>query len=195
MLKISNISYAYDKPLLKDFSMEVTSKERVAITGPSGVGKSTLVKIISGHYFPQRGSIFLNEVNISGQPSRKIVLVDQEDDLFPWLKVDKQLSTFGADQVTTQELLKIVELEKYKHLYPQELSGGMKQRLSIARALSLKPEVIVFDESFNSLDSALRSRLITRIDHYAKSISATLIFVSHNFDQFDLTFNQKICLS
>ena len=180
MLEVKNLSYMLHKPLFENLSFHLNPDEKLAIVGPSGLGKTTLAKIICGHLSPFKGQVFLDGQNVTGQPNRQMILVDQEDDLYPWLNVYKQLHTFNADKTTVNEILKLVELDSYKRLFPRELSGGMKKRLSIARAFALNPKLIIFDESFSSLDHALIQRLMEKIVVFAKAQSIGLIFISHN---------------
>lgn len=182
MLEIKNLSYRIHKTLFENLNFSMNPLDKLAIVGPSGLGKTTLAKIICGHLIPHTGEILLNGHVTTGKPNPKMILVDQEDDLFPWLTVEKQLHFFNKDQKLIDETLHLVELDNDKKLYPRELSGGMKKRLSIARAFILNPSLIIFDESFSSLDKELAHRVLKKIELFIKDKNICLIFISHNPD-------------
>ncbi|MCJ8277677.1 MAG: ATP-binding cassette domain-containing protein [Bdellovibrionales bacterium] len=182
MFEARSLSHKYNETLFNDFNLALNSGERVTLIGPSGQGKSTLAKIFTGHIKPQKGDIFLNSTKVTGQPNKKMILVDQEDDLFPWLQVEKQLFEFCKDDNLVNQLLELIELEKDKNLYPSQLSGGMKKRLSLARGLCLRPQLIVFDETFSSLDPEMRERILKRMDQYLVNSPIVSVYISHNMD-------------
>ncbi|MCB0419802.1 MAG: ATP-binding cassette domain-containing protein, partial [Bdellovibrionales bacterium] len=154
MLEIEEISFIYSQQaerLFDKLSFKIESGESVGLKGASGSGKSSLCRILAGHLKPHKGSIRLNGKDITGNPSRSIILIPQEDDLYPWLK--------GVDQViiaqarrSHKEALKLLSLFKISqvaHLYPVQLSGGMKKRLALARAFAAQPAVMILDESLS----------------------------------------------
>lgn len=178
MLKMTNITFSFDKNIIFDkFSMELKKGEVVAIMGPSGCGKTTLLGLVSGLLKPQKGEI--------ENAFEKVAYVFQESRLFPWLTVKENLlavmneSNENALQTVT-ECLSLVELENAADKYPKELSGGMKSRVSLARALAFGGDIFLLDEPFAALDKDLRNVLAIRIKGYLRERNASAILVTHN---------------
>jgi NitT/TauT family transport system ATP-binding protein len=157
--------------VLEDINIKVMEGEFVSILGPSGAGKSTLLRIMAGLAMPSAGDIFYNGMPLkSAKP--KIGMVFQSFALFPWLSVVENaelgLKSYGLSDEEAREravkMLDIVGLDGFEDAYPRELSGGMRQRVGIARALALEPEVLFMDEPFSALDvltaDNLRSEVI-----------------------------------
>ena len=157
--------------------MELKKGEIVAIMGPSGCGKTTLLGLVSGLLKPQKGEI--------ENAFEKVAYVFQESRLFPWLTVKENLlavmneSDENALQTVT-ECLSLVELENAADKYPKELSGGMKSRVSLARALAFGGDIFLLDEPFAALDKDLRNVLAIRIKGYLRERNASAILVTHN---------------
>ena len=168
MIDLKNISHKYIESdfIIKDINLTIRDGEVVAILGPSGCGKSTLLKIISGLLKPTQGTVCINNEEIKG-PSNKQGLVFQDFSLFPWLTVQENITfSFKNIHKNSQEsfkylekLLKITGLESYKNIYPKDLSGGMQQRVALARTLASDPDVLLMDEPFGSLDTQTKSYL------------------------------------
>jgi NitT/TauT family transport system ATP-binding protein len=155
--------------------------------GPSGCGKSTLLNILAGLDNPTKGQVVLNGRPITGTgPDR--IMVFQENALFPWMKVIDNVE-FGLKIAKVEKLkrreiamqyLDMMQLKKFAEAYVYQLSGGMKQRVSIARALVLDPEVLLMDEPFAALDSQTRDLLLVELQLIWAKTNKTIIFVTHN---------------
>lgn len=173
--------------VLDDIDIELEKGSFVSIVGPSGCGKSTLLYMIAGLEKVDKGSIRIsgNEVTKPG-PDR--VVVFQEAGLFPWLTVLENVK-YGLllKRIPKQEaeakaidMLKMVHLSNYIHSYPHQLSGGMKQRVSIARALVMEPDILLMDEPFSALDEQTRMVLHKELMEIWKKTKVTIFFVTHN---------------
>lgn len=171
-LALNNICKSFgEKPVLSDFSMRAEEGERVCILGPSGGGKTTLLNIIAGLISPDSGEAKL--------PEGRISYVFQEYRLLPWLTAEENITAAsGCDRLLARELLAAMELGGEERNYPDSFSGGMKQRLNIARALAFDSAVILMDEPFKGLDPELRERIIEQVDEYCRS--RTVILVTHD---------------
>lgn len=181
---VDSITFAFpnSRALFSDFSLRISAGECVGLTGPSGRGKSTLAQIMAGHLKPQAGEILLAGRRITGQPGRDVFLVHQESDLFPWLTVQKQIAQAmqPVDLIRLKQLLKMTKLEGSQDHYPHQLSVGMKKRLSIARALAVGPKLLIFDESFSSLDQELRQEIFADLRLIWQATAMTLVLISHD---------------
>lgn len=171
-LVMKNIAKSFGvKTVLDGFSLEVADGERVCILGPSGGGKSTLLNIIAGLIKPDSGEMTCSY--------RRMAYVFQEYRLLPWLTAEENITAVsGCDKQKARELLEAVELASEIHTYPDSLSGGMKQRVNIARALAAESELLLMDEPFKGLDTALRERVIQKVTEYHQDRS--LILVTHD---------------
>jgi NitT/TauT family transport system ATP-binding protein len=179
---------------IENISLSVNDGEFVCFVGPSGCGKSTLLNILAGLDKPSYGQVILNgrEITETG-PDR--IMVFQENALFPWLKVIDNVE-FGlkmakVDKLKRREIalqyLDMMQLSKYADAYVYQLSGGMKQRVAIARSLVLDPEVLLMDEPFAALDSQTRDLLLVELQLIWAKTNKTIIFVTHNI-------TESICL-
>ncbi|KLT64328.1 ATP-binding cassette domain-containing protein [Pedobacter sp. BMA] len=163
------------------------------ISGPSGVGKTTLLKMIAGFIHPDRGTIRSgDEVWFDGDKKyfkkvqeRHVGFVFQNYALFPNMTVEQHLRYGTDDQRYVDELLQLGEIEALRNRYPKALSGGQQQRLAILRALATKPRLLLMDEPFTALDSALKTRLIHRLSALFSSQQTTVILVSHQDTELD----------
>lgn len=176
MLKVEKLSFSYgEKEVLKDFDLELKTGEILAVMGPSGCGKSTLLQLIAGLQKPSGGSIANN--------ARKISYAFQEPRLFPWLTVRENLSAVlppREDQdPRIDKALEFVELSNSADLYPDALSGGMKSRAALARALVYAGDLYLLDEPFSALDEELRSRLCKSLRSLIRESGASAILVTH----------------
>ncbi|MDT8861993.1 ABC transporter ATP-binding protein [Alkalihalobacillus sp. MEB130] len=169
-----------------NIDLHVKSGEFVSLLGPSGCGKSTLLNIIAGLDQASTGSVLVGERKVTG-PGVDRGVVFQEAALMPWMTVldnvmfgiKKRYSKKEAKEKAI-EYLKLVHLSKFVDSYPHELSGGMKQRVSIARALAMDPEVLLMDEPFGALDEQTRSMLHKEVQYIWEQTGKTIIFVTHN---------------
>ncbi|MDQ1145980.1 NitT/TauT family transport system ATP-binding protein [Bacillus sp. SORGH_AS 510] len=172
--------------VLSNINLEIKEGEFVSILGPSGCGKSTLLSIVAGLTKPSNGEVFLNGEKIT-KPGRDRGMVFQQAALFPWMTVEenvmfalrKEMKKNEAREVAHQ-YLKMVQLSNYTKHSPHELSGGMQQRVSIARALSMNPKVLLMDEPFGALDEQTRSRLHIELEKIWIETRKTILFVTHS---------------
>lgn len=168
-------------------NLEVKENEFVVIVGPSGCGKSTFLHIVAGFEKPTSGKIFLDGKEITGPgPDRGFVF--QEPVLYPWKTVLDNVS-FGLElqgvkkeeaRRIAMKYVKMVGLEGFENMYPHSLSGGMKQRVEIARALAYNPEVLLMDEPFGSLDAQTRKIMQGELMRIWEKMKKTVIFVTHS---------------
>jgi len=167
--------------------LEVEPGQFVCFLGPSGCGKSTLLSIIAGLESPSSGAIYADGHKVDGPDTDRILLF-QEAALFPWLNVQRNVE-FGLRQMgmpaeqrvqTTRHFIETVHLNGFEHSYPHQLSGGMRQRAAIARALAINPAILLMDEPFGALDAFTRDRLHTEVESIWSSTKKTILFVTHN---------------
>jgi ABC-type nitrate/sulfonate/bicarbonate transport system ATPase subunit len=175
---------------LQGISLDVQAKQFVAILGPSGCGKSTLLNMVAGFDQPTTGSVTVNGQPVLA-PSPRRGVVFQEPALFPWYSVLENV-TFGAKQQRRKpadylpkaaEILAQVGLEGFGTHYPAELSGGMKQRVGLARVLMLEPEVLLMDEPFGALDAQTRSLMQELLLEVWERSRQTVMFITHDIDE------------
>jgi NitT/TauT family transport system ATP-binding protein len=172
---------------LEGIDLTIAAGEFVCIVGPSGCGKSTLLYMLAGLEFPNAGTIEANGQPVTGtDPSR--VLMFQDAALFPWLRVLQNvefgLRMRGASaaerEARARQLLRMVHLEPFADAFVHELSGGMRQRVSLARAIAVNPAVLLLDEPFGALDAMTRGILHTELQEIWASTRKTIVFVTHN---------------
>jgi NitT/TauT family transport system ATP-binding protein len=193
-------------PVLADVSLSAAKDELVAVTGPSGCGKSTLLRIIAGLIKPTSGEVRVMDSEVTG-PRNDISMVFQNFVLLPWrTALENVLFGLSARVDLTEEqknakaedALEIAGLQGFESVYPGELSGGMKQRVGVARALATDPRVMLLDEPFSSLDDLTAERL--RKETYTLLISPqtsvqTVILVSHNVEEIIELADKVVVLS
>lgn len=207
MINLENVTKSFthdgqDQVVLQDINLNVDKEEFLCIVGPSGCGKTTLLRMIAGLDFPTNGRIMEEETEISG-PSIERGYVFQQYSLFPWLNVLEnvtfglELKEMGAEErvLKAREYLKMVGLSAVESSYPKELSGGMKQRVAIARSLVNDPHVLLMDEPFSALDVQTRHKLQEELVRIWKEEQKTVIFVSHNVDEAVFLADRVVVLS
>ena len=187
---------------LRDVSLELREGEFVSIVGPSGCGKTTLLSIVAGFIPPTRGEVLLNGRRVAGPgPDRGVVF--QSFALFPWKTVLENVA-FGLkmrgvpraerDRIA-REHVTLVGLAGSEHQYPHELSGGMQQRVGVARVLANHPEVMLMDEPFASVDAQTRMTLQEELTRIWEAKRATVLFVTHDVDEAVFLANRVVVLS
>ncbi|HEU5017121.1 MAG TPA: ABC transporter ATP-binding protein [Pseudolabrys sp.] len=175
---------------LRAVSADFHSGEIVTVVGPSGCGKSTMLSLIAGLDFPSRGAVRIGGQSVT-EPYEHTGVVFQKDLLLPWrtaldnILLQAEVRGFDPRQFVdrAKELLALVGLQGFAHFYPHELSGGMRQRVSICRALLHDPKLLLMDEPFAALDAITRDQLALDFQHFVKADSRTVIFITHNMDE------------
>ncbi len=204
MLKIENLtkiyrSFSEDRTILKNINLTIDKGEFLCILGPSGCGKSTLIRCIAG--FEAFGGIIVADGKAVKKPGTDRMMVFQDfNQLYPWKTVEKNIQYPLKLQhikdkkqlkVITDDALRKVDLDGKQKNYPHELSGGMKQRVAIAKALALKSDVILMDEPFAALDAMTRNKLQDELSLIHSQSRITVIFITHNIQE-ALTLGTRI---
>ena len=174
---------------LRDTSLTVRDEEFLCIVGPSGCGKSTLLRMLGGLEYPTSGSVRIEHAN-AARPLTAMIF--QEESVFPWLTVEKNAAyglrvtdTWrGAESVERVDyFLEKTGLMRFRKFYPHQLSGGMKQRLSVARAFITNPEILLMDEPFAALDEQNKLLLQQELGKLWESNRSTVVFITHSLDE------------
>ena len=175
---------------LNDIDLEIRPGEFVCLLGPSGCGKSTLLNAIAGFSLPTSGTLEVSGKPVTAPgPDRGMVF--QEYALFPWMTVEANIA-FGLDIRGTgseekarivDELLDMLGLKEFRHRFPKDLSGGMRQRVAIARVLALDPPIMLMDEPFGALDALTRRSLQDELLRIWRSVGKTIVFVTHSIEE------------
>ncbi|MFE9771324.1 ABC transporter ATP-binding protein [Streptomyces sp. NPDC005931] len=185
-------SYAAGAPILRGLELTVPAGALAAVLGPSGCGKTTMLRIVAGFLRADGGTIRLGDRLLEGPGAhvpperRRVGIVPQEGALFPHLSVARNVAfgLTGADRAerrrTTEEMLELVGLAGYGDRMPHELSGGQQQRIALARALAPRPDLVLLDEPFNALDSALRAGVRADVRAALRATGATAVLVTHD---------------
>jgi len=192
-LSVDRLSMVFERDgtrteVLNNISLEVGDGEFVCLLGPSGCGKTTLLNAMAGFLSPTSG-----EIRVDGEPVRhpdpRRIFVFQERGVFPWLTVEGNIG-FGLSRLPRAEreqriahYVKMVGLQGFEKTYPQELSGGMKQRLEVARALAVNPDMLLLDEPFGALDSITRLVMRGELLRIWEAERKTIVFVTHDIDE------------
>lgn len=177
--------------VLRDINLEINDGEFVSIVGPSGCGKSTLLKIIAGLDNVTEGDIKINGKEVSQTDSTEVGIIFQESRLFPWKSVEKNIAFGIADKNLKgderKKLIKdhvhLIGLDGFEKALPKQLSGGMKQRVSIARTLINKPNILLLDEPFGALDAFTKINLQNEVLNIWEKEKTTMIIVTHDIDE------------
>ncbi|MDE0905062.1 MAG: ABC transporter ATP-binding protein [Planctomycetota bacterium] len=177
-----------DLEVLANIDLSVAPGEFVCLLGPSGCGKSTLLNISGGFEQPTSGRVLIDGEPVQG-PNPRRVFVFQEYGIFPWASVWDNVALglrhLSKDEQHTivAQVIDLVGLTGFESTYPQELSGGMKQRVEVARALAVDPDVIFMDEPFGALDSLTRLSLRSELIRIWRKSGKTILFVTHDVDE------------
>ncbi len=190
-LRLKNLTIRYGStPVVRDFNLEVLDGEMVSLLGPSGAGKTTVLKAVAGLIHPQEGEIIIDGQPVNGLPpeKRNAVMVFQKSLLFPFMNVAQNIG-FGLrmqgrqGRETRKKIQQIMQLTELTGLGPRkvhELSGGQQQRVSLARALVLKPAILLLDEPLSNLDANLRQQMRELIQDIQAETRITTLFVTHD---------------
>ena len=195
-ITLKNLTKIYDRTLgaaVDNLNLEIKAGELAAFLGPSGCGKSTTLKMIAGLHPVTSGEVLFNgeRVNHIKPEKREVVMVYQNHLLFPWMNVEENIG-FGLKmrrmdkseiKNRVDEILSLVKLEGFGKRKPHELSGGQKQRASVARALVVRPKVLLLDEPLSNLDAHLRDKMRDLIMRIHKEFDLTIIFVTHDQEE------------
>jgi iron(III) transport system ATP-binding protein len=195
-LQLNNVSHSFgEHQVLQSVSLELNHGSITALLGPSGGGKTTLLRIVAGFERPTAGSVSINGITVADAQTwvppqdRGVAIVPQEGALFPHLSVGDNVA-FGLKKRRSkesrnrvQEMLQLVGLPDAANMQPSELSGGMQQRIALARALATHPAVVLLDEPFSALDASLRETLREQVVDILRTAGATAIWVTHDQDE------------
>jgi thiamine transport system ATP-binding protein len=206
VLKVANLSVAFDgKPIITDLSFEVPTATTLAITGPSGVGKSTVLQAICGLVRISSGVISVDNHDITHVPTHKrgIGMVTQSNDLFPHLTVSQNIAfglrMRGSSSKDTsqrvQEMLELVGLPDFSLREIQSLSGGEARRIALARSLAPSPKILLLDEPFTGLDDEIRNSLMHQVQAILQSSTMTSILVTHDQSEADFLSSSSLALA
>ncbi len=191
MIRLENVTKTYGTlTALGPISLVAEPGTFTALVGPSGCGKSTLLRLVAGLEPPSSGRITVGGAPVTG-PSPKRILVFQEEALFPWLTLDQNVA-FGLEvagvprnkaRAEARAWLERVHLAGFAHYYPHQVSGGMRQRAALARALLLEPEVLLLDEPFGALDALTRLKLQEELLTLWNARRPTVLLVTHDVEE------------
>jgi len=193
-LTLSDVSKQFsDTFAVKDFNLDIEKGEFVSFLGPSGCGKTTTLRMVAGFEIPTTGQITLDGRDITNVPpnQRNVGMIFQSYALFPNMTVSQNIGfglrvrKEGKSEINdrVQEMISLINLEQHAHKYPYQLSGGQQQRVSLARALAIRPEVLLLDEPLSALDAKIRVSLRAEIRAIQKRLGITAIFVTHDQEE------------
>ncbi|MEP6870974.1 MAG: ABC transporter ATP-binding protein [Anaerolineaceae bacterium] len=207
VLQVRGVSKRYntkrsDTLALSNINLDVSEGEFVCLLGPSGCGKSTLLNVVAGFEAPDEGEVLTSGTPIRGAGPDRVV-VFQEAALFPWMNVRANIE-FGLKLAgvakkerrdRANEYLKLVGLEAFQRAFVHELSGGMKQRVQIARSLAVDPKILLMDEPFAALDAQTRDVLQEELQSIWQRTGKTILFITHNVREAVLLADRVIVMS
>ncbi|MBZ4418402.1 ABC transporter ATP-binding protein [Myxococcus sp. RHSTA-1-4] len=192
-LRVTGVSVSFrmegvQRTVLEGINLECREGEFICLLGPSGCGKSTLLNVIGGFLTPTQGQVLIDGQPVTGPDPRRI-FVFQERGVFPWLTVEGNIG-FGLQHLPAEQrrqriahYVEMVGLRGFERAYPSELSGGMKQRLEVARALAVNPDMLYLDESFGALDYITRHTMRRELLRLWTTEKKTILFVTHDIDE------------
>lgn len=192
VIQLSDVSFHYPsrigEDIIRNLNFSSRSGEFVCVLGPSGCGKTTILRLLAGFQNPTAGKVAVNGKPVTGPDKGRAVVFQGDDSLFDWLTA-RQNVTFGLrmqgmrasqSQPIVSKFLEMVGLERHGEKYPRELSGGMRQRIQIARVLANDPEILLMDEPFGALDAQTRSELQDELINIWAQTKKTIIFITHD---------------
>lgn len=184
MIKIDKISFGYSqsRQIYEKFYITIRRGEFLSVIGPSGCGKTTLCKLIAGYLKPDTGHIEIRGKKTK-DPDRDRIMINQEHDLFDWMTVYGNMRLVAEDSEMINKYLSLVKLDNVKDAYVGELSGGMKKRLSLARALAVEPEFIILDEPFSSLDGPAKEDIQEELSDIFSLSQKSALLVTHDIEE------------
>jgi ABC-type Fe3+/spermidine/putrescine transport system ATPase subunit len=202
-LALEHLTISYGgQPVIQDFNLEIRNGEMVSLLGPSGTGKTTILKAIAGLLTPDKGNITIDGQSVLNLPPEKrdAVMVFQKPLLFPFMNVTQNIS-FGlrmrgraaADSQAIKQIIELTQLKGLENRKVHELSGGQQQRVSLARALVLKPSILLLDEPLSSLDANLRQHMRELVQEIQAETQITTLFVTHDQSE-ALKISQRVGL-
>ncbi|AKA49197.1 hypothetical protein IX51_08880 [uncultured archaeon] len=209
ILEVKNVSKSFKAPdgstnhVLQNLSVSVEEGKFVTIVGPSGIGKSTFLDLVGGLKKPDEGEITLVGESVTGPQPDVLTMVFQDASLFPWRtaiqNVEFGLELKGVEESKREEVamkyLELTGIAKFRNYFPSQLSGGMQQRVSVARALTLDPKILVMDEPFGALDEQSRFALGDELVRIQKETGKTILFVTHSLIEATYLADKIIVLS
>jgi NitT/TauT family transport system ATP-binding protein len=193
-LRVEGLSHGFDthtgrSEVLRGIDLGIGEREFFCLVGPSGCGKSTLLNILAGFVEPSHGRVEL-QAESSGEPNinRAVVFQDVHNSLFPWMTVRENVEfglkmlkvRSGERRSRSDEMLELVGLRDHDKKFPDELSGGMKQRVQIARALAISPKLLLMDEPFGSLDAQTRQTMQNELLRIWEQTQTSVVFITHD---------------
>ncbi len=209
LLQVDGVTLRYKTPqslitATHRVSFKVEEGDRYVLLGPSGCGKSTLLKAVGGYMAPAEGEIRIRDRRVVAPGSDRMMVFQEFDQLLPWktvlqnvmfpLKVAKRLSHREAEKIAFSYIEK-VRLTEFAHSYPHTLSGGMKQRVAIARGMAMQPDILLMDEPFAALDALTRRRMQDELLGLWEETGFTVLFVTHSINEAIRIGNRILLLS
>lgn len=182
LLRLDNVSFSYaEQPVLRNVNFSVKKSDLILLDGPSGIGKSTLCRLLSGYLRPASGNITIKNSTLE-KPSRIVLYIPQEDDLFEWHTLNQHFDFIGTLANTNKanpELLETLGLSGLLNQYPKELSAGQKKKAQIYKSYLINPELVIFDETFSSIDQQSTDKILSEFTKIWAKSGCSVIFVSH----------------
>jgi NitT/TauT family transport system ATP-binding protein len=208
MLRVDSLGVSFERageaplPVLDRIDFEVKQGEFVSLVGPSGCGKTTVLRCLGGLHPPDAGRITFGGRPLQGV-DRRVAMVFQNDSLFPWRNVmgniafGLEVRRYPRDKVSaiTGELVEVVGLTGFERAFPHQLSGGMRQRVNLARALAVDPEVLLMDEPLSALDMLTREQMQIEVLRIWARTKKTVIFVTHQIEEAVLLSDRVLLMS
>jgi NitT/TauT family transport system ATP-binding protein len=191
-LEVDHVAKTYALPVLADVSFQAAQGEFVCLLGPNGCGKTTLLRIVGGLEAPTSGEVRLDgQPVVPGSAHHHVGVVFQEDRLLPWLTLADNVALVlrraegdrRARRATARRFLHFVGLQGFEDYYPGRVSGGMRQRAAIARALAIEPDLLLMDEPFGSLDAQNRRVMQAEVKRIWAETGKTIVFVTHAIEE------------